>query len=1211
MGPDHEGGLASDRVHGHPTPGGDVGHQLDHERPNMTSSPSYQNGGFVPPNRHPGSPAPSAHGDTRRSAERNRSRGRGKTEGGQVRICHKCGEPLTGQFVRALDGTFHLDCFKCRDCGQIVASKFFPADDEETGGQYPLCETDYFRRLGLLCYQCGGALRGSYITALDRKYHVDHFTCSLCSTVFGAQDSYYEHDGNVYCHYHYSTQFAQRCNGCRTAILKQFVEIFRNGQNQHWHPECYMIHKFWNVRLTPPQEAEQQRPEAADAENRDLVRQEEEKMEEKVYRIWSVLSTFEESSAACISDMLLHVSNGAYIDGVLTAKKFIMHVEILFQSADRLDLTMKRFEMKGLAYGRESKLLCKKIVSFFSLLSKAQDTTVRKLGVTQELLSLVTGLAHYLKLLIRICLQGALKVEKEHHTADGLYQLLDDLNMLETMKNDDDSSQLTVGMAKLSANNSDQCTFCRKPIEDECALSGDNRWHLSCVTCARCGKELATSLDQAWLSQDQKIHCTACESQVGGPGQPLEHITKLKQYVFLLKVALARLLDILRSNGTLLQTSEDAGADGHDQGDGRRTPLDRNSLLIRSESLSKSHANEQQRSQRESSYENTLNDVRRLRSTRLDKHLSSSLKKARTSRIMDGPEGRTVRPGSAGADNEGSRNTTMQIEEEREPGPGGTTEQYFGHQDALTLDDIPRIVAAEQAREHQPAAYRQSRQELFRSPATEPPYGAGAGAGAGHQRSLSDGRDAEFRGAGEPSSQRGNRKFFSELSGLEYFIVRHLAVLTMQPLLEGEFSLEELLGLIEARKTPNFWNKFGKAFGNKDNKKGSKKKGVFGVPLDVVVERDGADSTDGVGPGALRIPAIVEDTITALKNKDLSVEGIFRKNGNIKKLTEQVNAVDRDGCDAIRWNDETPHQLAALLKRYLRELPDPLMTQKLYKLWITSTKIKDDDKRRHCLHLACCLLPQMNRDTLEVLFTFLKWVATFHQVDEDTGSRMDVHNLARVIAPNVLYTSNKAPSFSDEPMTAVACVEELIQYNEEMCMVGDELEVVLTGLLTINKVPAEIMDVLGDSTLWSSNGDITTKEILKRIEGRSLGGVPRSSEAAEFVGRQENLRPLATRAETDPAISQQERSVRPVQEPTIPFTTMQGTPPQKSRDPDNGPPRQHNNQFEGPENQPENPENDQRREWRNSGWGRQNNSVATGTGVAGDRYSRDFRLAEE
>lgn len=108
-----------------------------------------------------------------------------------------------------------------------------------------------------------------------------------------------------------------------------------------------MIHKFWNVRLaTPSDSPEHQIPQIDDERTRDKVRDEEEKMEEKVYRIWSVLSTFEESSAACISDMLLHVSNGAYVDGVVVAKRFIWHVDILFRSADRLDETINRLEMK-------------------------------------------------------------------------------------------------------------------------------------------------------------------------------------------------------------------------------------------------------------------------------------------------------------------------------------------------------------------------------------------------------------------------------------------------------------------------------------------------------------------------------------------------------------------------------------------------------------------------------------------------------------------------------------------------------------------------------------------------------------------------------------------------------------------------------------------------------------------------------------------------
>ena len=42
-----------------------------------------------------------------------RSRSRTNSNKGH-RTCKKCGEALTGQFVRALGGTFHLDCFKCR-----------------------------------------------------------------------------------------------------------------------------------------------------------------------------------------------------------------------------------------------------------------------------------------------------------------------------------------------------------------------------------------------------------------------------------------------------------------------------------------------------------------------------------------------------------------------------------------------------------------------------------------------------------------------------------------------------------------------------------------------------------------------------------------------------------------------------------------------------------------------------------------------------------------------------------------------------------------------------------------------------------------------------------------------------------------------------------------------------------------------------------------
>ncbi len=105
----------------------------------------------------------------------------------------------------------------------------------------------------------------------------------------------------------------------------------------------------------------------------------------------------------------------------------------------------------GLSYSREAKLLCKKIVAFFSLLSKTQETGVRKLGVTQELLSLVTGLAHYLKLLIRICLQGALKVEVETQHPDALNQFLDDIGDMEPAREDDKYLEAAAGLNVLAA----------------------------------------------------------------------------------------------------------------------------------------------------------------------------------------------------------------------------------------------------------------------------------------------------------------------------------------------------------------------------------------------------------------------------------------------------------------------------------------------------------------------------------------------------------------------------------------------------------------------------------------------------------------------------------------------------------------------------------------------------------------------------------------
>lgn len=72
--------------------------------------------------------------------------------------------------------------------------------------------------------------------------------------------------------------------------------------------------------------------------------------------------------------------------------------------------------------------------------------------------------------------------------------------------------------------------------------------------------------------------------------------------------------------------------------------------------------------------------------------------------------------------------------------------------------------------------------------------------------------------------------------------------------------------------------------------------------------------------------------LISLSRTDMSVEGIFRKNGNIKRLNTVTEALDRDPS-SVNLADDNPVQLAALLKKFLRDLPDPLMTFRLHRLF--------------------------------------------------------------------------------------------------------------------------------------------------------------------------------------------------------------------------------------------------------------------------------------
>ncbi|KAI9316614.1 hypothetical protein BX666DRAFT_2136106 [Dichotomocladium elegans] len=973
-----------------------------------------------------------------------------------IPLCSRCHQPLGNRLVRALEGTFHPECFTCMDCNSPVAAKFFPFETND-GQTLPLCERDYFKRLGLVCDHCQEPLRGPYIIALDKKYHTDHFTCSACSVVFGPEDSYYEHDGQVFCHYHYSTQFAVSCAGCEMAILKQYVEIDRKDVIEHWHPECYMIHKYWNVKISSPTLRDKDvvltRQDMVPKNATELLERQRD-MEEKVYRIWTVLSAFEESSAVCISEMLLHVSNGAYVEGICLSERFLVHVEALFSAIDELDKIHQEYDQGDFKYTREAKMLCKKIINFFSLLSRSQE--MRKLGITQELLSLVTGLAHYLKILIRIGLTTALRLELALGRPIAVSRFLAKLMEVAGKERHSRDSQRLI-KAKQS---SDLCHVCKVTVEDQCIKYGEFRWHVNCFICRQCKTPLGHDLRSATFSSSaQSIFCRSCAgAEANDVPTPFEHITRLNQFAYLLRVALSRLCSFLEITDVQLSSVDyniKTKPYVKDLPATKEVPLSSTTLQqSKMDAILDEKANGL-------SYPTHITDMKSVPSTNLNRKVSRSFKTAKRSTIL----------GNASTSQK-LTNTTISENDEDQTSSTNTPRAVPARGDSLlrrmdqhkNLPPLPQDEyyqqqqQQQQQRQQQQQQQRQQQQQQFSTGIRlddVPQVGKSVVSGGNNPPSMMTAHINVSATTGKP------RVYLSELSALQDMIIRHVAVVHIEPYVRDQFCLAELLNMIDTKKV-SIWGKLFTSIMHGNKKPSKIKEGTFGVPLDILTERTGVESNLGASPSPVRIAGFIDDAVTALRQMDVSVEGIFRKNGNIRRLKDVSEQLDRNPQEVDLFS-ETAIQIAALLKKFLRELPDPLMTFRMHGLFTYALRLDNPVACKRVIQLAYCMLPRVNRDALEVLFLFFRWVASFSHVTTDVGSRMDIPNLARVIAPNILTTNSKDP-LKDDSFTAIRVVEMMLESFDEFCTVPEDLEPFLQD------------PKLKDGT------EISSKDFLKKVE---------------------------------------------------------------------------------------------------------------------------------
>lgn len=223
----------------------------------------------------------------------------------------------------------------------------------------------------------------------------------------------------------------------------------------------------------------------------------------------------------------------------------------------------------------------------------------------------------------------------------------------------------------------------------------------------------------------------------------------------------------------------------------------------------------------------------------------------------------------------------------------------------------------------------------------------------------------------------------------------------------------------------------------------SRERNVFGVPLKKLVEKDQA-----------RIPIIFTMLIEQLRNRRLDEEGLLRVPGNKQKMlamqklmeNQWKNNVDARGIQTVKnvLESSGPHEVACLLKTFLRQLPESLFTQDCLDLFAQVGDMTIFDDQIWALNLLIIQLPDVNYQTLRLLLRFLKDV-----VDHQAHNRMTVNNVATVMGPNLFppriskaSTKSNMESLTDGMAYAAKTnriTEMLVTHQDELFSIPPEI----------------------------------------------------------------------------------------------------------------------------------------------------------------------------
>jgi hypothetical protein len=175
---------------------------------------------------------------------------------------------------------------------------------------------------------------------------------------------------------------------------------------------------------------------------------------------------------------------------------------------------------------------------------------------------------------------------------------------------------------------------------------------------------------------------------------------------------------------------------------------------------------------------------------------------------------------------------------------------------------------------------------------------------------------------------------------------------------------------------------------------------------------------------------------------DLKTEGIFRLSGSANVINEYKRKFDAgEPVDFMKESD--CHAVTGIIKLYLRELPEPLLTFDLHPYFMAMDGCKEKAMRLRFTRYLISRLPPLNRATLKRLMGFLVKVSKHADVN-----KMALHNLATVFGPNLLGTRDK---------NIMAMVESTAQVNNVTNYLIQEYHAIFEVLFSLLSSPFSLL----------------------------------------------------------------------------------------------------------------------------------------------------------